>query len=38
METNYEFKPLYFPLDGHTLWIFEGGKVPKLHSNPKEWH
>jgi hypothetical protein len=38
METNYECKPSYFPLEGHTLWIFEGGKVFELHSDPKEWH
>jgi hypothetical protein len=38
VETNYEFKPLYFPLEGHTFWIFERGKVHELHFDAKQWH
>ncbi len=30
--------PPYLPPKGHTLWVFEGGKIPKLHLDPKEWH
>jgi hypothetical protein len=32
-----EFNPPYIPLEGHTFWIFEGGKIIKLCLNPKEW-
>jgi hypothetical protein len=31
-----EFNPPYLPLKGHTLWVFEGGKIPKLHFDPKD--
>jgi hypothetical protein len=33
-----EFNPPYLPLKGHTLQVFERGKIPKLHLDPKEWH
>jgi hypothetical protein len=29
--------PPYLPLKGHTLRVFEGSKIPKLHLDPKEW-
>lgn len=32
-----EFNPPYIRLEGHTFWIFEGGKIIKLFFNPKEW-
>ncbi len=32
-----EFNPPYLLLEGHTLWVFEGGKILELHLGPKEW-
>jgi hypothetical protein len=32
-----EFNPPCLPPKGHTLWVFEGGKILELHLDPKEW-
>jgi len=32
-----EFNPPYLLLEGHTLWVLEGGKILELHLGPKEW-